>query len=303
MNKLNKLLALIVAAACTICLALPAFADLIIDPHGDSFYKKHMRECEVGDFRSYVSLESGIQVYDEPDGKLIATLPAGEKVGTNCIYSPENGDKWGYRYSYNDPSKEGWFKLADTLRLYDGTDFENEHFSEMRNYNGEPVEFDSAVLYEYPGGPVNFTDWSTGDEGDAIGFAKVYTDENGKQWGFIGYHYGHVDSWVCIDDPANDKLSAAELPLIDPVTGEKVKTMPITAAAAATENTDDPAAGETERPGAVRQTFDPNTNPDTKLEDKRGGGKSPWLIAGIVAAAAAACAAVLGVCFKKKKQN
>ena len=148
MKKALLITAMMLAVLFAAALCMPAFADVIIDPEGDSFYKKHRNECSVGAFGSFVSAgEGGVEIYDEPEGKVIATLPAGEKIGTNCVYSPENGDKWGYNYDYQDPSKEGWFRLADTLRLYDGSDFEGEHASQFESYNGEPVEFAKAVLY------------------------------------------------------------------------------------------------------------------------------------------------------------
>ena len=300
MSSLKRAFALIVAAVCLAVIAMPAFADLIIDPEGDNFYKKHMNECSLTESHSYVSVgEGGIEIYNEPGGKVIATLPAGEKIGTNCIYSPENGDKWGYNYDYQDAGKEGWFRLADTLRLYDGADFDREHSSGIKEYEGGEVSFAKAVLYEYPGGPINWPDWNSGPEGEGISFSKVYTDENGRQWGFIGYHYGHVDSWVCIDDPENAELSAAEQPLLDPLTGEMVKTMPMQASAEETGSEDE---NDDDRPSGPRQTIDPNAEPYQNMKDRRDGA-NPWLIGGIVAAAAAVCAAVLAVCFKKKKTN
>ena len=67
-------------------------------------------------------------------------------------------------------------------------------------------------------------------------FSTLYTDGNGLRWGYVGYYMGRRDSWVCLDDPMNDRLdtnivavepSAAQLRGAPTVTPGSTNRMPL----------------------------------------------------------------------------
>ena len=35
-------------------------------------------------------------------------------------------------------------------------------------------------------------------------FLQTFTDDSGRKWGYVGYHMGLRDVWVCLDDPTAD---------------------------------------------------------------------------------------------------
>ena len=85
---------------------------------------------------------------------------------------------------------------------YDSTDFFGDHHDEFLD-EGEDFEPDhemTARVYEYPGGPENANLLLGNVSGEPLPISFRYTDESGREWGYIGYFYGYFD-WICLDDP------------------------------------------------------------------------------------------------------
>lgn len=293
MNKIFKILAALIAALMLTALAMPALADVLIEPE-DDFYAKHEADCSHDDGSYYTpKSQDGIKVYDEPGGKETGSYPYGDRLYSSWYYTDKDGNSWRYCAKY-DGSVDYmfWFREDETLRVYDFGDFNSEHQSEFFDDAEEYRDISKVAFYEYPNGPFKYTEEFGGEEG--IHFGECWKDENGKTWGFLGYLYGRRNAWICLDDPANEGLTAGDVPLIDPATGEKVGSYD-PSVTPAPKHADDERKGE-------REDFDPDSKPVSADTLKYPENKNRvWLIVGIVAAAAAACAAVLAIVFKKKK--
>ena len=298
MFRFSRLFAALLAALMLVLLAMPALADVIIEPE-DDFYAKHGDDCSHDAGSYYVpKSRDGIKVYKEPGGKETGSYPYGEKLYSLWYYTDKDGNDWRYCVKYDGSVDFSfWFREDETLRIYDYDVFYAEHYTEFFDDTEEYRDISKVAFYEYPNGPFKYTQEFGAEEG--IHFGECWKDENGRTWGFLGYLYGRRNAWICLDDPLNEELGTSETPLIDPTTGEKVGTY------AQAEENDDPDEPETteEGKGTVGKREDIDTDPvkiDDNGRDETGGGNGKtWWIVGIVAAAAAVCAAVLALVFKK----
>lgn len=188
-----------------------SFADVIIEPE-NAFYRTHRNECEHAQYRVYVA-ETESAVYAAPYGMQVKTNEAGAYYGVQWIYRHEDGSVWGFNELWN-----GWVDLGGLKLRYDGISFSSEHAAEIvPNTEDRPFSsfFDgeTAAVYLYPTGP--FLHTTGGFNEDWSRPVCFYTDPDGRMWGFVGYQYGHIDAWVCLDDPFSETNGAAEAPLID----------------------------------------------------------------------------------------
>ena len=238
---MRKLISFLLAAAAMLSLAVPAAADMIWEPE-DSFYKKHRDEC-VYDSRAYefAGYDGGVTVWSAPGGTARREQPNGGRVRVQFRWSG-NGVEWGYFYGLEGSIDAGWAPMDDLTLVYDSRQFLEDHAAELVEGDPVSVEFDSAVLYSYPGGPVSDV---LKEETDYMSFSDVfstlYTDGDGRRWGYVGYYMGRRDSWVCLDDPLNEQLdtnivavepSAAQLRGAPTVTPGVIQQMPLVLAGA-----------------------------------------------------------------------
>lgn len=208
---LSLLLAL--AAAFTI-LTIPASADIIWEP-GDSFYKKHQDECTyVGRQYELAGYGGAVTVWRAPNGMVLETVPNGEQ-GTVQFRWNGSGAAWGYISGYSgDWDHGGWVPMDDLSLVYDSQQFMEDHEVESTPFDPVPVEFHSAVLYRYPGGPAGrVMEEDAGYMSFSEVFTSIYTDESGLRWGYVGYYMGRQNSWVCLDDPMNETLDTNVVPV------------------------------------------------------------------------------------------
>ncbi len=289
MKKLIRALAILLTAMLLFA-ALPALADVILEPNS-SFYEKHGEECYYRDPARYGPRgEEGLAIYDEPDGKQKATVDKGDSFYVEWFYASEDGTEWGY---IERAVLEGWFKIEESARYYDHNDFYAEYGKECYKDTDEGHDIKAAVLYDYPCGTVKFDGWLN-DSGENVTFSSVYKDEKGREWGFIGYYYGHWDGWICIDDPENASL-LEEIRLLDPITGERIDPNEVLATHVCV-GTQTP--GESTKTAVARQTISPEKTDVINLRDNEGGSKL-WTVIGVVAGAVILSALALIVFFKK----
>ncbi len=206
----RKLLALLTAMLLLATLTTPAFADIIWEPFGNSFYKSHSHECSYHD-RSYLANgEKGyVTVRTAPDSMTeVVNIANGTRFFVVHVWTDEDGTPWGVGYPSGMFDSEGWVKLSDMAMIYDYISFEEDHGSEFKEYDGSGDHLTEAYVYAYPGGVCSSKkmEQGSGDYRFTEGFKNLYTDENGLRWTFIGYYMGHRDGWVCIDDPLNENL-------------------------------------------------------------------------------------------------
>jgi len=202
--------------ACTLLILLPlaARADVLITPRND-FFDRHFGDCTfLG--RNFVANGSGgsVSVKLEPgSNKEVTALQNGDTVTIQFTYE-QGGQTWGATVLAYGATPDGWIPMDQLLLVYDYISFADEHQSEFTAYTGDLSELlnaSSVVFWSWPGSgettwvygagaPETVTSWLTP--------TQVYTDSEGREWGFIPYFYGARNSWVCLSDPANENIPA-----------------------------------------------------------------------------------------------
>ncbi len=212
-RTLQKLLTLSLALIMLTALAVPAAADVIIEPE-NLFYATHRDECEYLRVRYYLTnSETGyVYLYQSPDNALtVRSFPNGEKLALTWLYTEPNGEEWGMIYD-----ESGWFRLSDLSLVYDSREFlkdneskcvpyEKDSFEPINGSNGSPI-----LTWAYPGGELRERKITDGEVTEFV--SKSYTDENGTVWGYIGYRYGERDFWVCLTAPYDETVGEYALP-------------------------------------------------------------------------------------------
>ncbi len=213
---------LIMCLAVLTMICLPVAADLIWEPD-DDFYRREAENCEsLG--RNYTADGSGgsVDLFKSPvSDKKVATVQNGNEFYVSFTYRDRDGEKWGIVQL--DSGIAGWIPMNELAIVYDYISFEEEHKSEFRQWEGNYDGFKTGkevVFWSYPGSGIITRKDSDIDEKFSI--SNVYTDSDGRDWGFVRYYYGVRNSWVCIDDPANDAIPAFNIqsntPLPEPGT-------------------------------------------------------------------------------------
>lgn len=206
----RKLLALLTAVLMMIAMVTPAFADIIWEPEGNSFYESHSGECSYHN-RSYLANgEKGyVTVRTAPDSLTeVVNIANGTLFFAVHVWTDKDGTQWGVGYPAGQWKTEGWVKLSEMAMIYDYISFEEDHGDEFQTYDGSVDGLTEACSYSYPGGVYRskMENWSGGDFILSDCFDVLYTDENGLRWSYVGYYFGNKNFWVCIDDPMNEEL-------------------------------------------------------------------------------------------------
>ena len=221
---LNGVLALFMLSSLTV----PAFADIIWEPQGNSFYDDHRDNCTYNNRCYYANGKNGFVT--------IVNAPHASFVLEQC----ENGKVLWVGYTYNDewalvniPTHgvsdiSGWVPLADLTLIYDYLCFEEEYGDKIKDYNGEFADYNGNPevinFYEYPGAPgvdQSFevsNNWGgtvlenlTGTSETPSYIHKIFVDEDGRTWGFINYMYGYRNAWFCLDEPDGENFPVREV--------------------------------------------------------------------------------------------
>lgn len=176
-----------------------AFADVIVEPD-NSFYRTHRSECQRQTGRTYLANgpDGTLDLYTAPTGTVATSLKNGTAFYCQWTYTDKEGAVWGFSERH-----EAWAPLGYTLVQYDETAFEQDHGSEIITVTEQTGrEYATVYLYEYPGAsdPIQL-------DGVDLMAEKLYTDDQGRHWGFVSYIYAIRDKWFCLDEPANPDLA------------------------------------------------------------------------------------------------
>lgn len=201
---------------------MEALADVIWEPYEDDFYSTHYEECV---HRSGAFLTNGkngyVTVYQSPESsREVAKIMNGESFSVSFTWQDEEGMDWGIielsRYEPKDGESLaggvdfGWIPMDDMSKIYDGNDFLLEHQGEFAEYGGELDDYkveQQLVVWSYPGSEKEIARlFPSMFENDIPDYEHLYTDEDGNRWTFIGYYYGSVRGWVCIDYPEAERI-------------------------------------------------------------------------------------------------
>ena len=194
----RKILYLLLIVFMVSALAVPAFADLMWEPYGNSFYESHREEMDYEN-RGYLANGANgyITVKAAPDSLVqVKNLPNGTYFIVGQTWTDKDGTRWGVGY-HNFQTEDGWgnytgwVPLADLALIYDCSAFEEDHGSEFTAYDGSGDELTEVCLYSYPGGVYthNLIE-NKGYVPFAEAFQNLYTDASGLRWTFVGYYMG-----------------------------------------------------------------------------------------------------------------
>ena len=205
------------------CFSLTAFADVIWEPM-DDFYSSHPDECEY-EGRTYIANgEKGyIEIFESPDSNnVIDSIENGNMFYVSFIYSSKAGDmgvveyavedgKVTASYGHNEKVKSGWIYMSKLAVKYDNTSFMQDYGEKVENFEGNTAEYIKAgtevYFYSYPNSGEVETSLET-DESFSV--SAVYTDQNGRIWGYVNYYYGIKNCWVCLSEPENGETPEIE---------------------------------------------------------------------------------------------
>lgn len=207
---------LLVLAALTGVLALPAAADVAYLPR-DDFIEKHWQDCRYENRWYWTNGPEGyVLAHITPDSKTATPLPNGGKYYISNVYKGTWGvleyDPDTLENTLWNGSVSGWVDMREMVADYDNDAFTADHAGELSDAQAElQLEFsDVAYGYKYPGSGIVTDEFSGQHYREPFLLSPLFTDPAGRTWGFIGYYYGRHDCWICIDDPGNDALPPDE---------------------------------------------------------------------------------------------
>lgn len=216
---LCTLLALLLLLPCVLTAAL---ADVLWEPN-DSFYSKHYGDCyQVYRYFICNGPDGYVNGYKAPNSKKIEDVfQNGVKVYVSMAYEKDGVEYGVVEYSKDENgepqpafygrAKTAWLRLDELSLVYDAESFDDEHWSE---YQSGEVSFDvseckTIVLWTYPGSGVISGTISASelDSSAELYLSNKWVDEDGREWGKIGYWRGIRNVWICASDPENEDIS------------------------------------------------------------------------------------------------
>lgn len=197
------------ALALLLSLAAPARADSLWEPN-NRFYERHADECQYLGRSFYANGAEGyITLWDAPGGYLVK----GQFSNGFILWVYYQFEDWVYAVVWGDEGEiSGWAPIEDFALEYDHLSFAEEYADAIYPYCGQFADYDGdaeeIVFYEYPGAPVSKDvrkaawglDELIGRGGDSY-IQSVFVDEDGRTWGYVGYLYGRINGWFCLDEP------------------------------------------------------------------------------------------------------
>ena len=197
------------ALALLLSLAAPARADVLWEPN-NRFYERHADECQYLGRSFYANGAEGyITLWDAPGGYLVK----GQFSNGFILWVYYQFEDWVYAVVWGDEGEiSGWAPIEDFALEYDHLSFAEEYADAIYPYCGQFADYDGdaeeIVFYEYPGAPVSKDvrkaawglDELIGRGGDSY-IQSIFVDEDGRTWGYVGYLYGRINGWFCLDQP------------------------------------------------------------------------------------------------------
>lgn len=199
---MKKSVWILAVAVSWILWTLPVKADVIWEPYNDNFYMDHSGDCEYIN-RSYTANgpDGEVIVYKSPENPtVVTTWENGFTAHIYYVYTDKKGNEWGI-YEDHQNNISGWVPMAYMTVVYDYISFQEEFADRITEesgvipamYAGQTVNF-----WSYPGSQNSFT-VNLLEETEALPqYSSVFVDDEGNQWGYIGYFRGIRHCWVCL---------------------------------------------------------------------------------------------------------
>ena len=216
--------AIVVLLLLVVSLTMPtiiAHADVLVEPNNDFYYRNRNRMEYMGR-NFYANGENGyITLVIEPNAaREVASFKNSEMIHIMFTYD-DNGVVWGVTQLYVEgvnfeDRPTGWVQMNQLYVVYDSGAFMDAHSAAIseREFNLAKLDFDGdMVMWTWPGSGVFNGKFNTqglfgDDETNMNHGITVYTDADGREWGYLGYFYGWRNVWVCLDDPSNPNIPA-----------------------------------------------------------------------------------------------
>ena len=218
---MRRFLTCILTLAALLALAAPARMDMLWEPDDNAFYNRHRGECSI-EQRSYLANgpDGFVTAWDAPGGSQVrAQYENGTSLWIAFLYQD-----WGLISRWEDGEEiTAWVPLADLSLIYDYISFEEEYGDRITDYNGEFADYsgDAEVVnfYGYPGAPEisdslkikEILGRLTGTKEYNSHISRIFVDEDGRTWGYVGYIYGRRNVWFCLDEPDGTDFPAREV--------------------------------------------------------------------------------------------
>jgi len=210
-------------AVCVLSVSLlpaVASADVLIEVD-DSFWEKNRDKCEYFYRRYTVNGPEGYAALWESPGssRQEEVLANGTELWSTWHYTDGSGEIWcaipADEASENGYKVRGWIRTSDCLAVPDNISFKEAHGTEFEKYDSSYDhvfdELDEVVLWTYPCSGITAAEQIDADWfKEKRDFDVCWRDPQGRMWAFVGYCYGIRQTWICLDDPANNALGIDE---------------------------------------------------------------------------------------------
>ena len=201
MKRLSALLCTLVLA---ISLAPASFADVVLEPEGNSYYDMHREDCSYPN-RDYLAAGADdiVTFYQAPDMLIPQkTVDNGEQL--YILATVQDGEhQWGFV-----DGADAWVPMDDLTPVYDTISFAEDFADEIVPFTWEAVPMPVAQLYTYPNSGESYAlKESVEDAYITASLSEQYVDENGNEWGYVRY-YMQNQGWICLTDPTNIELDS-----------------------------------------------------------------------------------------------
>lgn len=188
-------------------------ADVILEPQ-DNFWARHRKECMHIERRYTANGE--IFTWKAPNSFIkTGTLDNQTVLNVSFIYTDKNGVDWGF------VKNKEWILLADTVLVYDSRQFLEDYADEIISAEEvrELKKGSKVIFWTYPqSGKIKIPERELSDD---VSFDVIYTDEEGREWGYRSYYQGIRDFWVCFSELNKEDIPAKEFP--SDIPGQKIE--------------------------------------------------------------------------------
>lgn len=210
---MKKFVTLWLSLVLLLSLIAPARADVLWEPD-NRFYETHRDQCTLEERSYYANGEDGfVTLWNAPNGSRVE----GQFENSTVLRVYWRYKDWGcVSIRVGEEWVEGWVPMADLVLIYDYISFAEGYADQITPYNGEFADYggdaDLANFFAYPGaGEVQriyeYAQWTdlwnnlTGSADGESYIQSIFVDEDGRTWGYVGYMYGHLNAWFCLDEP------------------------------------------------------------------------------------------------------
>lgn len=205
---MKKSVWILVVVMCWMFNVLSVKADVIWEPYHDDFYDENRVHCDYVN-RTFTANgpEGEVILYESPENPtVVATWENGFTAYISFTYTDAEGNVWGV-YDDMESGISGWMPMAYMTVVYDFISFQEEFGDRITEESGTiPAMYAGQTIrfWKYPGAE-DFYEIPMPEEADSMPqYNKLFVDDTGKQWGYVGYFRGTKSRWVCLANATGD---------------------------------------------------------------------------------------------------